>query len=343
MNKTWFHILFFLLINAIAHGQVRFEREGGSGYLQVNSYSGAVSQSDIVTLRISGNGNVTLEDWKISARIVDYPVVNGGNIFPEDKVSLSPTRTTGTLAPGPIPSVSQIGMPLSVPFLNGPNEVYLVPKSNAPIVNDSPNQSAYFSFVMGFNLTVAPGSYLNALQPWKEYSFQIEYTLYDQNNTPIGRDQFPLRIFVRDLGDPPPEENQYSIRVSTDAINGLLEFKTMDEYINGKSVTYTNGLSVSATTAYQVRVKSIPEHFSSASGNTLPLDVVHVQLDGGSGTKGPVTLSADSFKTILEGASTGGAIETFNITYFTGANDSRLFNVPSEQYETSLMYEISPR
>jgi hypothetical protein len=122
----------------------------------------------------------------------------------------------------------------------------------------------------------------------------------------------------------------------------LLEFNTVEEYLNGKSVTYTDGLTVSATTAYQVTVRSIPAYFSSASGDTLPLDIVRLQLSGGSGTTTPVTLSTAA-KTILQGLSTGGASETFDITYATEPNDQRLFNVPSEQYETSLLYEISPR
>jgi hypothetical protein len=343
MSRLFIYIeLLFLLFHISAYGQVNLTWQGGSDYLSVGSYSGAVSQSDITTLKISGNGNITFENWKLSARIVNYPVVNGGNEFPADKISFSPTGTSGNLEPGPIPSVTQVGMPLSVPFQNGPNEVYLVPNSNAPIINDSPNQNDYFEFIMGFNLTVAPGSYLNSLQAWKEYPFQIEYTLYDKNNIPIARLQHTFKIQVTNLGNPPPEEKRYTIRVSTEASNGLLEFKTMADYINGKSVTYVDGLSVSATTAYQVTVRSVSSHFSSSAGNTLPLDIVHLQLSGGTGNIYSRTLSTGT-QTILEGPSTGGTPVNFDITYFTEANDPRLFNVPSEQYETSLMYEISPR
>ncbi|OJV87549.1 MAG: hypothetical protein BGO34_10880 [Bacteroidia bacterium 44-10] len=342
MNKLLIYISTLLFLSHIpVYGQVNLGWQGGSDYLTVGSYSGAVSQSDIAKLKISGNGNITFENWKVSARIVNYPVMNGGNEFPADKVSFSPTGTSGNLKPGPIPSVSQIGMPLSVSFQNGPNEVFLVPNSNAPIVNNSATPNDYFELIMGFNLTIAPGSYLNALQAWKEYQFQIEYTLYDGNNTPIARIQHMFKIQVANLG-PPPEENQYTIRISTEASNGLLEFNTMADYINGKSVTYTNGLSVSATTAYQVTVRSVTSSFSSAAGNTLPLDVVRLQLNGDSGTRYIRPLSTAT-QTILEGASTGGNAVNFDIIYSTEANDSRLFNISPDQYETSLMYEISPR
>lgn len=340
-NLSTYLPFIFLFLNLTAYSQVNLEWQGGADYLSVGSYSGAVSQSDIAQLKISGNGNITFENWKLSARIMNYPVVNEGNEFPADKISFSPTGTFGSLKPGPVPGVGQIGIPLSISFQNGPNEVFLVPGSNTPIVNTSPTQNDYFELNMGFNLTVAPGNYLNALQAWREYQFQIEYTLYDGNNMPVGRLQHMFKIQVANLG-PPPEESRYTIQVSTEASNGLLEFKTMADYINGKNVTYTGGLSVSATTAYQVTVRSVTPHFSSAAGNTLPLDVVRLQLNGDSGTRYTRPLST-VIQTILEGASTGGSAVNFDIVYSTEANDSRLFNVPSDQYEASLMYEISPR
>ena len=182
------------------------------------------------------------------------------------------------------------------------------------------------------------GGYLNLHE---DRQFVVPFHLpRTGGKTVIGVVNYTIQVH-RLTGDPPPDENQYSIRVSTEASNGLLEFKTMADYLNGKSVTYTDGLSVSATTAYQVTVRSIPAHFSSAVGNTLPLDVVRLQLTGGAGTMAPVALSTDT-KTILQGLSTNGASQHFDITYSTEANDARLFNVPADHYTTSLMYEISP-
>lgn len=335
--------LFLFIFQILSYGQVSLVWQGGSDYLSVDSYGGAVSQTDIAKLKISGSGNITLANWKLTARIVNYPVSNtNGGVFPAEKVSFSPTGTSGNLKPGPAPSVSQIGMPLSVAFQNGPSEVYLVPNSNAPLIQKSPNSNEYFEFTMGFNLKVASGSYLNTLQGWKQYPFLIEYTLYDQTGTPISRLQHTFRIQVGSLGPPPAEENRYSIRVSAEASNGLLEFSTMSDYIHGKSVTYTDGLQVSATTGYQVTVKAVSTHFISLSGATLPLDVVRLQLSGGGSNMHTRSLSTAS-QSILEGTSTGGITKVFDITYSTQVNDNRLFHVSPEQYETSLMYEISPR
>lgn len=331
MNKKGFYILLFSLINAIVYGQ-QLQWQGGSGYLAVNSYSGATTPSPIAILKIDGAGKVNFQNWKISVKIVNYPVGNGSDVFPADKISFLPIETWGSLT-GPIPTISQIGMPLSVPL--GSGEMWLIPSSNAAIINES---TSGYNFNISFNLKVASGSYLNALQAWRQYSFTCEYTLYDGNNTIVGKLQNVFLIQVGSLsGTPPVDEGQYSIQVVPPA---SLEFSSISDYIGGKSVS--SGLSVSATTAYQVKVKSVDPLFSSAtSGNTitLDLDVVRLQLSGGSVN---IPLSQTQ-QTILTGASTGGTPVNFDIIYSIEGNNPKLFNVPPDQYQTSLEYEISPQ
>jgi hypothetical protein len=341
MNKRIAPILLFLFlfVSCFSYGQLNFD--GWShNYLHIYNYDGA-TDVDGVTLRLSYNGtNLNEPYWKLSVRLTGpIQATNGTVSFPSEKVSFVPTRTEGQANPGPIPTVSQIGMPSPVP-LNGTSEVFLVPSSNAPLYNVSQWYS-YYELKMIFNLVVAGGAYLSPLQR-KFFPFTLRFTAYRQDGSVIGVEDIFYTIQVHRLSGVPPVENEYSILVSTEAANGLLEFNTAADYINGKSVTYADGLVVSATTAYQVTVRSIPAYFSSATGDTLPLDVVHLQLSGGSGTTTPVTLST-TVKTILQGLSTGGTAETYDITYSTEPNDPRLFNVPSEQYETSLMYEISPQ
>jgi hypothetical protein len=339
MNKRIAQILLFLSVAGFSYGQLGLD--GWSyNHLNVNTYDGA-TDVDRFTLRLFYNGtNLNVPHWKLSVRTMG-PIqsTNGTVLFPAEKISFVPTRTEGQANPGPIPTVSQIGMPSPV-ALNGTSEVFLVPSSNAPLYNES-QWSSYYDLRLIFNLVVAGGAYLSPLQN-KYFPFTLRFTAYRQDNSVIGYVDLNYMIQVHKLSGVPPVENEYSILVSTEAANGLLEFNTAADYINGKSVTYVDGLSVSATTAYQVTVRSTSPHFSSAGGDTLPLDVVRLQLSGGPGVTAPVTLSTAP-KTILQGLSTGGASETFDITYSTEANDPRLFNVPSEQYETSLMYEISPR
>jgi hypothetical protein len=339
MNKRIVQILLFLSVASFSYGQLGLD--GWShNHLQIHTYDGA-TDVDGFTLRLYYNGtNLNVPHWKLSVRPTG-PIqsTNGTLLFPTEKISFVPTRTEGQANPGPIPTVSQIGMPSPVPLI-GTSEVFLVPSSNAPLYNVS-KWFSYYELRMNFNLVVAGGAYLNRLQQ-NNFKLILRFTAYRQDNSVIGYVDFNYMIQVHKLSGVPPVENEYSILVSTEAANGLLEFNTVEDYLNGKSVTYTDGLTVSATTAYQVTVRSIPAYFSSASGDTLPLDIVRLQLSGGSGTTTPVTLSTAA-KTILQGLSTGGASETFDITYATEPNDQRLFNVPSEQYETSLLYEISPR
>lgn len=340
MNKRIAQILLFLSVASFSYGQMGLDGWSHS-HMNIFTFDGG-TDLDGFTLRLFYLNVTNLNEphWKLSVRPTGPIQSTDGNVlFPPEKISFVPSRTEGQAHPGPIPTVSQIGMPSPVP-LNGMSEVFLVPSSNAPLYNVS-QYSSYYELKMNFNLVVAGGAYLNQLQK-NNFHFTLRFTAYRQDNSVIGYLDIGYTIQVHKLSGVPPVENEYSILVSTEASNGLLEFNTVEDYLNGKSVTYTDGLMVSATTAYQVTVRSVSANFSSAGGNTLPLDVVRLQLSGGSGTTAPVTLSTTA-KTILQGLSTGGASETFDITYFTEPNDQRLFNVPPEQYETSLLYEISPR
>lgn len=324
-----------------SYGQNVEVKVDGSPYLGITSYNGGLTSGALnVYIEQSYGVSMDIKNWKMSVKPITPIVAADGTVFPAEKISFIPISTEGN----GVPSVAEIGMPSPVP-LHSTMEAFLVPNALVPLKNNG----NYYQLKFNFALAAAGGAYLqylfNATGSWnKYYSATFQFTVYDGNSNVIGARNYTwTNLNVQRLtGAPPPDENQYSIRVSTEASNGLLEFKTMADYLNGKSVTYTDGLSVSATTAYQVTVRSIPAHFSSAAGNTLPLDVVRLQLTGGAGTMAPVTLSTDT-KTILQGLSTNGASQRFDITYSTEANDARLFNVPSDHYTTSLMYEISPR
>ena len=343
MSKRIAQLIIFLLTIGFSYGQT-FTGSSNT-YLNVHSYDGAVS-IDAHTLRFEYTGtNLNVPNWKISMKLKGPIVSSDGKVFPSEKISLIPVRTEGQVNnPGPLPTLSQIGMPSPVPLM-GMSEVFLVPSSNAPLYNVSPN-STYYDLRMIFNLVVAGGAYLADLHDYRQFVVPFQFTAYRSDNTVIGVYDRNYTIQIHRLtGTPPSDQNQYSIRVSSDASNGLLEFKTVSDYVNGKSVTYTDGLTVSATTAYQVTARSIPAHFSSATGNTgntLPLDVVRLQLSGDGGTQPAATLSTAT-KTILQGSSTNGEYRTFDITYSTEPNDPRLFSVSPDHYSTSVMYEISPR
>ena len=335
----WVLVGFATIITS--YGQNVEVKVDGSPYLGITSYNGGLTSGALnVYIEQSYGVNMDIENWKMSVKPITPIVAADGTVFPAEKISFIPISTEGN----GVPSVAEIGMPSPVP-LHSTMEAFLVPNALVPLKNNG----NYYQLKFNFALAAAGGAYLqylfNATGSWnKYYSATFQFTVYDGNSNVIGARNYTwTNLNVQRLtGAPPPDQNQYSIRVSSEASNGLLEFKTASDYINGKSVTYTNGLTVTATTAYQVTVRSIPAHFSSATGNTLPLDVVRLQLGGGAGTQPQVTLST-SAKTIMQGASTDGVSRGFDIIYSTEANDRRLFNFRSDHYSTSLMYEISPK
>jgi len=268
MNKRIVQILLFLSVASFSYGQMGLDGWSHS-HMNIFTFNGE-TDVDGFTLRLFYNGtNLNEPHWKLSVRPMG-PIqsTDGTVLFPTEKISFVPTRTEGqAIHPGPIPTVSQIGMPSPVP-LNGISEVFLVPSSNAPLYNVS-QWSSYYELRMIFNLVVAGGAYLNQLQK-NNFHFTLRFTVYRQDNSVIDYLDLSYMIQVHKLLGVPPVENEYSILVSTEASNGLLEFNTVEDYLNGKSVTYTDGLTVSATTDYQVTVRSVSAYFSSASGDTLP-------------------------------------------------------------------------
>lgn len=320
--------------------QVNFTWQGGSDYLSVKSVYGATTSTPMASFKISGNGNVDLPNWKISAQITNYPVKIGNESFPVKKVSFLSGYTDGDLVPNPVPTPAQIGIPAKIPLKPGNSEVFLVPASNAAIVNQSPNQNDYFYINLYFYLQVEGGNYLRKLTTWSEFDFNMRYTLYDQFDNVMGTLDHTFRIQIAPLSGPPLPE--LSISFSTDASNAMIELNTLQDYLQGKRVTYANGLALSATADYQVSVHSVSPNFTSEAGNILPLDIVKLQIDGDSGSSVPIPIPAQS-TAILQGNSTGGELRHFDISYFTEGGDEKLFNIPTELYSTQLMFEITTR
>ncbi|MDD3909475.1 MAG: hypothetical protein PHN86_05915 [Proteiniphilum sp.] len=339
MSKIIPHILLFISATTMSYGQLIFS--GWShNYLNVYSYNGAVA-SEGFTMGFAYIGtDLNVPGWKLSVRVIE-PFTSGNKAFPLQRLSLVPLYTSGQANnPGPLPTVQQIGM-LSPVTLAGNNEVFLVPSSKAPLYNVS-QWNSYYSLRMVFDFVVAGGGYLNSVRN-KIFPGVLRFTAYRSDNSIIGYQDVFFIIHVHNLSDSPPPENEYSIRVSAEASNGLLELSSMDDYIHGKSVIYSDGLLVTATTNYQIAVRSVNANFSSTEGGDyLPLDVVQLHLSGSSGATAPEALSTES-KTIFRGLPTGREAVTFDIIYSTQPNDSRLYNASSDLYGTSLIYEITPQ
>lgn len=338
MSKKLFYILFFFLNSLLTFAQ----NVGGwaNNHLNVYTYNGAIA-NEAFTVRLDYTGTyLNIPNWKLSVQLIQ-PFQSGGAIFPLDKIKLIPTRTEGqTNFPGPLPTIERIGV-ISPVSLNGMSETYIVPSSNTPIYHKS-DYSQYYDLQMKINLLVEGGAYLEDLQE-KTFRGTFRFTYLRQDNSVIGIFERQFTIQIHKLsGTPPAPENKYSISFSADATNAQIEYNSISDYVNGKSVTYEDGLTITANTNYQLSVRSVESNFTSPAGNTLPLDIVSLQLVGPNGSGTSVPLSSNG-QPLLQGQSTSGSPQGFDIRYFTKANDERLHEVRSEQYSTQLMFEITPR
>lgn len=312
--------------------------------MQINSYNENVSP-EAFTAMFSGNGNFNIPNWRLSAKLKQPITSNtGGYILPANKISFQPVSTTGDATPGPVPNITQIGMPVNV-FLQEGTEVFLVPNSNAPFYNQSNKNGTYYSLQIKFNMMVAGGSYLSSYPSWSTFTAPIEFTAYDKNNNIIGRMNHEFQFQIGTLTGTPPIDKELSLQINKNAVNGLLEFKTLQDYANGTSVTYNNALTVKTNTNFQIKVKSIQSSFTSIAGNNLPLNAVQMTLISSSADPTntfPIYLSATN-QLIGNGSATKNTNFKYDIKYYTSPNNQSLINAKPEEYSTTLQFEITPQ
>jgi hypothetical protein len=70
---------------------------------------------------------------------------------------------------------------------------------------------------------------------------------YDQYNNLIGKSVIYFKLQIAQLSGTPPTSTEMSLKLASDAINGTLEFKTMQDYTNGVSVSYPSALITKVT------------------------------------------------------------------------------------------------
>jgi hypothetical protein len=341
-NDKKFSVLVLMLIWLYASAQVNYT-SWTNGFISVNSYSGNTNP-DAYTLQLSGNGNLNVPYWRLSARLT-HPITSadGNYTMPANKLSFSPVSTSGSAFPNPVPTVQQIGMPLNVMMQEG-QEVFLIPQSNAAIFNTS-NFNAYYYLQLKYSFTIAGGSYLSNYPSWTSFSAPIQFTAYDRYNNIIGRIDHVFQIQIATLSGTPPDIPEMSLKFSANAMNSFLEFSSKNDYMNGVSTVYANALIVKSNTNYQIKIKSLQSTFTSAVGNSIPLEAVKFGLTPGSGNNAtvyPISLASFS-QLIAKGGYTQNSNVYYDINYSTDPNDHRFMNAKTEDYSTTLQFEITPQ
>ncbi|MCK9501666.1 MAG: hypothetical protein M0Q52_07490 [Lascolabacillus sp.] len=338
MNKRLFGISLLLIIASFSYGQLTFDG-WSQGYIGVYSYSGA-DMSGAITLNIQYTGTDLYEpNWKVSVEVVT-PFEQNKNKRLTDKIKLelSSVNESGN-NPRKIQSVENIVQPVIPVRIQDYTKVYLVPSSLTELYYSS-QYGGYYNLQILLNFILEGGSYLSNMKN-STFDGEMLFRLHNQDDVVIGTYSCPFRVQIHNLPGTPPVEEEYSISFSSEATNASIEYNSISDYVNGKSVTFLNGLTVSATTGYEISVRSVDANFTSETGETLPLEIVKLKLSGRDGDSGLTELSTNK-KVVLQSQSTNGLSVNYNVTYSTSSNDTRLYNVPSKNYSTQLMYEISP-
>lgn len=316
----------------------------GKPYTQILSFNNLVTNGFYTVAITEQDGQILdTQNWRITVRLNGNIVSAWENkVFPSNKIGFVLTSTSGQPSAN-IPSVNDISLTYPV-MLNGTQEVELINGTNARLTNKVGGTYNYMQFLLNFQLFVMGGGYLSVLDADNPipggishlaYLAPIEFKLYIDGEV----FSYPLNYDILHVF-PLSTTQSYSILV--DPVNVDLEFNTVADYINGKNETYTNALTVQSYVDYQLRVSSIYPNFSSASGSTLPLDIVRLQLSDNNQTTTPKAIT-ETMVTLITGASTGNNTKKYNMIFSTGADDSRLFNLPSQLYSTDLLFEITPQ
>ncbi|MFY1045823.1 hypothetical protein [Chryseobacterium sp. GP-SGM7] len=338
-----YYTVFFLIFIFISKAQVSVSSWTNS-YMQVNNYNGNTNP-DAYTVTFSGNGNFNIPHWRLSAKLQQNIISeNGQYTIPGNKVSFHPVSATGQAVPGPPPSIAQIGAPSNV-FLQENVEAFLVPQSNAPLYNASSSPNAYYYLSLKFAVTLMGGAYLGTYPAWTRFYATVEFTAYDQNNNIIGRIPHTFQFHIGTLSGTPPTTQEMSLIINSNAANGTLEFDSMQDYNDGNSINYPNGLKVNTNTNFQIKVRALQNNLTSPLGYTIPISAIHLRLQPlsqGTQTVYPLTLSSTS-QILAKGNTSHNTTFNYDLIYFSLAQDQQLINARPGEYSTTLQYEITPQ
>lgn len=343
-NKVKICIILLLQVYLNCFSQVYYN-SWVNDYLQINSYSGGTNP-EAYTVNLSGNGYINVPYWRLSARLMGPVLSADGNYtIPANKLSFRPISSSGNAYPYSVPTIAQIGMPLTA-IMQEAQEVFLVPQSNAALYNfPLLFIGYYYNLQLKYGLTLAGGAYLGNYPSWTVFTAPIQFTAYDRYNNVIGRMDHYFKFQIGSLSGTPPDIPEMSLKFSSNAVNGVLEFNSKNDYVNGVSITYPSALIVKSNTNYQIKLRSLQNQFTSPAGNTLALSAVKLNLSPVSGNPAvvyPVTLSALS-QLVAKGGYTQGSNVYYDINYSTSANDPQFTNAKTADYSTTLQYEIMPQ
>ena len=329
--------LFLLLGSFFVYGQFTI-KSNNKGWVLVNSNNGGIIR-DVVSyqLDMNGNQNANIKKWSVVAKITSS-IRNGENPdFPVDKIKLIFNNITfQQYYLSQNPTLSQIGIIQNEIKMANSNS-YLI--QNSPLTINVPS-GKYGSMVLGYDVKIEGGNYLNAHKSWNNYQINFEVSLLDEYSKVISTSSFPLSMMISPNGNYEAVPT-LSIELNTDVKNANMSFYRMKDYVGGVVAEYPNGLKIKSDTDYEIQVSSTNDKFLSTDGN-LDVDIINVKL------KDVDTKSVSSqikLSTIPQKIFSGKKNTTekkFDIIYSTNPSDTKILKSKPGLYTTTLLYTISP-
>lgn len=304
-------------------------------YLRVDSYNGTPG-TGVNTVQIEFPYSSTLEQgWSLEFKLVS-PVTNGeGKEFPADKLKL---RWNNHHISGGTPVSSAVLGAILTPIPMS----YL---SYQPLITNSgfqKEEAGYRQIIINLDIAVEGGAYLEDYKTENEYQIQVEYTIKDPAGNVLNSNSSSMNFRVYPTDTPPPTEPDFTLQVAGTAKNINLDFTSIHDYQNGKSVTLSKALQIKSTAPYEVLVRANTQKFYSSDQNELPLDIVNISTLSNAGIQGKTIVLSDVDQNILTGSQPAQTLTGFDLRYFTPASDQRLLEARPESYSTILIYTLLP-
>lgn len=303
-----------------------------SGWIKLDSYKGSVTK-DAFTYMLHIGRKAEYDDWAMKVRANPIITNSEGKEIDPSKISIQLKRVEG----GPsLSDLEAIRRPIPLSYA----DQYIIEEADEDLELDD---DYYDRWDFKFDIIIEGGEYLEALKSWDQYTMCLTFSVWDEDKRLISESDACVRMQIYP-NDMPPYEPTYGIQIRGDARDGLLEFKTVTDYVNGVEQQYEAGLSITSETSYQLQVRSLTNQFESEF-NTLPIETVSLEIQDSDnkGTRGAIVLSADP-QTVFRVRKNNKKKETrhFNLRYFTQPGDERLIQATPASYKTTLMYTMTP-
>lgn len=336
-NNIIFLFFFFLFGPTTIFSQstgITMDPNPGSGYITVRDYGGTTA-SRVNSIQIHFAHESMLEPgWHLEFILTD-PIMNtSGKEFPAEKLKIR--WNNHTLTGNQSISISDLGIittPMSLSYFGYQNLIL-----NSGLQKSNPG---VFMLELSLDILVDGGAYLQEFDSWNEYSFNIEYRLQDHTGQIITSNTRRFLMQVKPVGTPPVDPD-FSLQISPNAKNINLDFTSLQDYRNGKSVHLPGALQVSSSAPYEIVVRANTEELFSAQNERLPLDIIQITASAHPGIQSRKIQLKDQDQNIITGTQPAEPQKNFDIRYFTAPNDQRLLDAKPTNYSTILIYTLQP-